>query len=48
MNFEMVNNCISRLPLAMAGIVHDFSFNGRGLSIFNDTVCTIARSHLPA
>lgn len=48
MNIEMVNNCISRLPLSMAGIVHTFSFNGRSLSNFNDTDCTIARSHLPA
>ena len=48
MNFEMVNNCISRLPLAMAGIVHTFSYNGRSLSILKIRDCTIARSHLPA
>lgn len=48
MNIEMVNNRISQLPIAMAGIVHAFLINGRGLSNFNDTSCTIARSHLPA
>ncbi|WP_433939060.1 RAxF-45 family protein [Paenibacillus lautus] len=49
MNIEMVNNRISQLPIAMAGIVHAFLNNGRGLSNFNDTSCyTIARSHLPA
>ncbi|MGG3282792.1 hypothetical protein [Paenibacillus solani] len=48
MNIEMVNNRISQLPMAMAGIAHAFFLNGRGLSNFNDTVCTIARSHLPA
>ncbi|MFB5760062.1 RAxF-45 family protein [Paenibacillus medicaginis] len=47
MNFEMVNNRISQLPIAMAGIVHAFSVNGRSLSIFNDTEVTIARRRLP-
>ncbi len=48
MNHEMDNNRISQLPLAITGIVHTFSFNGRSLSNFTNTVCTIARSHLPA
>ena len=33
MNQESVNNMVGRLPIAMAGIVHDFSHNGRSLSI---------------
>ncbi|MEK3789825.1 MULTISPECIES: RAxF-45 family protein [Paenibacillus] len=38
MNHEMANNRISQLPMAMAGIVHAFPYNGRSLSIFNYTV----------
>jgi hypothetical protein len=37
MNHEMVNNRISQLPIAMAGIVHAFSVNGRSLFIFTYT-----------
>jgi hypothetical protein len=33
-NHEMLNNRISQLPIAMAGIVHTFSNNGRSLSNF--------------
>jgi len=32
MNNNKVNNILNRMPLATAGIVHDFSINGRGLS----------------
>jgi hypothetical protein len=38
MNRELANNRISQLPIAMAGIVHAFTRNGRGLSIFDHTV----------
>lgn len=38
MNRDFVNNRISQLPLAMAGIVHAFGHNGRGLSILDHTV----------
>ena len=37
MNHEMVNNRISQLPIAMAGIVHTFPYDGRSLSIFEYT-----------
>ncbi|MBR2565359.1 MULTISPECIES: hypothetical protein [Paenibacillus] len=37
MNHEMLNNRISQLPIAMAGIVHTFSNNGRSLSNFEYT-----------
>jgi len=36
-NHEMLNNRISQLPIAMAGIVHTFSNNGRSLSNFEYT-----------
>lgn len=38
MNREFANNRISQLPIAMAGIVHVFQRNGRGLSFFDHTV----------
>jgi len=44
MNIEMVNNRISQLPMAIAGIVHAFSYNGRGLSIFKHTEIIIEKS----
>ncbi|MGG4141823.1 RAxF-45 family protein [Paenibacillus algorifonticola] len=47
MNHEWVNNRISQLPIAMAGIVHAFSANGISLSIFNDTDIPFARRRLP-
>ncbi|MFS0859814.1 MULTISPECIES: hypothetical protein [Paenibacillus] len=37
MNHEMLNNRISQLPIAMAGIVHTFLTNGRSLSNFEYT-----------
>jgi hypothetical protein len=33
MNHELVNNRISQLPIAMAGIVHAFISNGSSLSM---------------
>ncbi|MCL6456895.1 MAG: hypothetical protein K6T85_02705 [Gorillibacterium sp.] len=38
MNFEFVNDRISQLPIAMAGIVHTDLVYGRGLSIFTQSV----------
>ncbi|MGG1635083.1 hypothetical protein AB4Z45_08195 [Paenibacillus sp. MCAF9] len=46
MNHEMVNNRISQLPIAMAGIVHTFSANGRGLSNYAHTIKPFARRRL--
>ncbi|WP_167301714.1 hypothetical protein [Paenibacillus xylanilyticus] len=37
MNHEKLNNRISQLPIAMAGIVHTFRYNGRSLSNFEYT-----------
>ncbi|WP_202903363.1 hypothetical protein [Gorillibacterium massiliense] len=37
MNLERVNDRVSQLPMAMAGIVHAESTYGRGLSIFTHT-----------
>ncbi|MEK3731105.1 MULTISPECIES: hypothetical protein [Paenibacillus] len=48
MNFEKVNNRINQLPIAMAGIVHAFSDNGRSLSNSMIRVVTSSRSCLPA
>ncbi|MCR8842226.1 hypothetical protein NQ117_00875 [Paenibacillus sp. SC116] len=47
MNHEMVNNRISQLPMAMAGIVHVFSVNGISLSKLDDTFEPFARRRLP-
>ncbi|MGW9528772.1 RAxF-45 family protein [Paenibacillus terrae] len=47
MNHEMLNNRISQLPIAMAGIMHTFPYNGRSLSNFNYTAVNIARRRLP-
>ncbi|WP_240421018.1 hypothetical protein [Paenibacillus periandrae] len=47
MNHEMVNNRISQLPIAMAGIVHTFPNNGRSLSVYSNTVVPFARRRLP-
>ncbi|MGE6226050.1 RAxF-45 family protein [Paenibacillus chitinolyticus] len=47
MNLEKLNDRISQLPIAMAGIVHAFPVNGRSLSIFTNTVHPIARRRLP-
>jgi len=47
MNQEFVNEQGSRLPIAMAGIVHDLEQDGRSLSIFNDTISQLAKWLLP-
>jgi len=47
MNREFVNNQVSRLPIAMAGIVHGFYVDGRSPSIFNHTISRLARRLLP-
>jgi len=47
MNREFVNDQVSRLPLAMAGIVHGYELDGRGLSIFSHTISQLAKRLLP-
>lgn len=47
MKREFVNEQWSRLPLAMAGIVHGFGADGRGLSICNHTISQTAKWLLP-
>ncbi|SFT00351.1 hypothetical protein [Paenibacillus sp. BC26] len=47
MNSEMVNNRISQLPIAMAGIVHAFGQSGRSLSKYADTAPSLKRRRLP-
>jgi len=47
MNREFVNNQVSRLPIAMAGIVHGVREDGRGLSIYAHTISQLARRFLP-
>ncbi|WP_171650895.1 hypothetical protein [Paenibacillus foliorum] len=47
MNHEMVNNRISQLPIAMAGLVHAFSYKGRSLSVSTYTLLPFARRCLP-
>jgi len=46
-NHEMLNNRISQLPIAMAGIVHTFLTNGRSLSNFEYTEVNICEK-MPA
>lgn len=43
MNHELLNNRISQLPLAMAGIVHVFLRNRRNLSNNDNTVSQFAK-----
>jgi hypothetical protein len=47
MNRELVNVQVSRLPIAMAGIMHGFGQDGRGLSIFNHTTLQLTKRLLP-
>lgn len=47
MNQESVNNMVGRLPIAMAGIVHAFSYNGRSLSIANHIGLPLLKRRLP-
>lgn len=47
MNREFVNDQVSRLPIATAGIVHGYKLDGRSLSIFNHTIEQLAKRLLP-
>jgi len=47
MNRECVNDQVSRLPIAIAGIVHGYRQDGRSLSIFNHTISPLAKRLLP-
>ncbi|MEO3947765.1 hypothetical protein [Gorillibacterium sp. CAU 1737] len=47
MNLERTNDFVSRLPLAMAGIVHAQGQYGRSLSIFAHTYCPFEKNLLP-
>ncbi|WP_372631392.1 hypothetical protein [Cohnella sp.] len=47
MNREFVNNQVSRLPIAMAGIVHGVREDGRSLSNYDHTIAQLARRFLP-
>ncbi len=46
MNLERANDAVSRLPMAMAGIVHADRTYGRGLSIFALTYCPFEKNLL--
>ncbi|WP_277424209.1 hypothetical protein [Cohnella candidum] len=43
MNRECENNQLSREPIQAAGIVHEWTVDGRSLSIFAHTVIPIAK-----
>ncbi|BBI36315.1 hypothetical protein [Cohnella abietis] len=47
MNREFVNNQVSRLPLATAGIVHGVREDGRSLSIGHHTISQLTKRLLP-
>jgi hypothetical protein len=47
MNRELLNSQISRLPIAMAGIVHGVMNGGRGLSIYTHTATQLTKRLLP-
>ncbi|SEO21261.1 hypothetical protein [Paenibacillus sp. OV219] len=47
MNAEKVNDRVSQLPIAMAGIVHVFGPNGISLSKNTNTVSPLMRRRLP-
>ncbi|WP_187385779.1 hypothetical protein [Gorillibacterium timonense] len=47
MNLEQVNNTVSRLPIATAGIVHAEYGYGRGLSILPYTYHPFEKNLLP-
>ncbi len=47
MNQESVNTMVGRLPIVMAGIVHDFSHNGRSLSICKSIRLSLLKRRLP-
>ncbi|MFC5470106.1 hypothetical protein ACFPPD_15465 [Cohnella suwonensis] len=49
MNRESVNNQVSRLPMAMAGIVHARREDGRSLSVYRNayTISRLEKRLLP-
>lgn len=47
MKREFVNEQLSRLPIAMAGIVHGLGQDGRSLPTFNHTISQLAKWLLP-
>lgn len=47
MNREVVNNRVSQLPIAMAGIVHAAVKDARSLSIYAHTELQLTKRHLP-
>ncbi|QNK57855.1 MULTISPECIES: hypothetical protein [Paenibacillus] len=47
MNSEVVNAQVSRLPIAMAGIVHGLAQDGRSLSTYDHTITQLAKRLLP-
>jgi hypothetical protein len=47
MNRELVNNRVSQLPTAMAGIVHVFGEDARSLSTHAHTVSPLTKRRLP-
>lgn len=47
MNAEKVNDRVSQLPIAMAGIVHTFGPNGISLSKCAHTVTPLTQRRLP-
>ncbi|WP_205516976.1 hypothetical protein [Paenibacillus sp. SYP-B3998] len=47
MNLELVNNRVSQLPIAMAGIVHVCGKDARSLSIYAHTVPPLKKRRLP-
>ncbi|WP_187274426.1 hypothetical protein [Paenibacillus sp. N3.4] len=47
MNREFVNNRVSQLPIAMAGIVHAYAKDARSLSIYAYTVTQLTKRRLP-
>ncbi|WP_261302831.1 hypothetical protein [Paenibacillus andongensis] len=47
MNREFVNNRVSQLPIAMAGIVHAAFKDARSLSIYAHTELQLTKRHLP-
>ncbi|MFC5403482.1 hypothetical protein [Cohnella soli] len=49
MNREFVNDQVSRLPIAMAGIVHAKREDGRSLSFYSNahTISRLAKRLLP-
>lgn len=47
MNRELLNNQVSRLPIAMAGIVHGYIVDGIRLSSYTHTNSQFKKRFLP-